>query len=337
MQHMAGYKVFEEKFLYLFNSYYVQAGERHCRAQRGLVTRPSVEQVLAYRRYVDRHMRQVIDSVPQELVRLGIAHEEQHQELMLTDIQHVFWTNPMKPAVMSVEEYGRLLGWFTTTSTAWFKVPERIYTVGANGSGFHFDNEGPRHRVLLKEFEMATELVTNAEYLDFVEQGGYQTPALWLAAGWEFVQRNKLTMPLYWSWDESKTELLEFTLAGEQGLRYLQPVRGLSYYEADAYARWAGARLPTEFEWEVAADQPQMLDKYNQVWQWTQSAYLPYPKYSPAVGALGEYNGKWMDGAYVLRGGSFATPIGHTRQTYRNFWAPDTRWQYTGIRLARWV
>lgn len=337
MEHLPMYKVYDEMYLYLFNSYYVQAGERHCRAQRGLVTRPGVAEVMRYRRYVDEAMEEVLEKLTPEteaLLRLGMAHEEQHQELMLTDIQHVLWMNPAKPAYTTEERYKKEFLYGIALTSSSLSVKGGMHDVGAV-TGFAFDNETPRHVVYVPDFWIGTALVTNDEYLNFVEDGGYKTPSLWLANGWALVQQHKWEMPLYWSWDATRTELMEYTLGGNIQLVLDQPVRCVSYYEADAYARWAGCRLPTEAEWEIASHQPQMQGLFMHGWQWTASAYLPYPGFVPQIGALGEYNGKWMDGAYVLRGGSFATPVMHSRRTYRNFWAPDTRWQYTSIRVAK--
>lgn len=334
------YKVFKEEYSFLFNSYYVQAGERHCRAQRGLLSRPSVAEILQYRWYVDERMEQLllkVDSTDElfhdlvsRLVTLGLNHEQQHQELMLTDIQHVLWKHPFNEFYnLEIEDTSPRLEeqeWVKVYSS---EVPQAV-GVEKESKVFHFDNEGPRHRVIVPDFEVSKYLVTNREWLEFIEAGGYNDSRLWLAAGYK---RNKL--PLYWKWEEQ--DVWEYTLGGWQRIseRLELPVRSISYYEADAYARFVGARLPTEFEWEVASWQPQLEQLAGSRWQWTASPYLPYPGYQPVAGPLGEYNGKWMCDQWVLRGGSFATPAGHTRRTYRNFWPAATQYQYTGLRLAK--
>jgi ergothioneine biosynthesis protein EgtB len=323
------------KYAFLFNSYYVQAGERHCRAQRGLVTRPTVQDVYAYRRYVDDHMLRLLERLDDpRVVTLGLHHEQQHQELMLTDIKHVFWTNPMRPALSSSGNAERTMPTAQSTEqTDWAAVSEGIYSIGHSGSDFSFDNETPAHRVFVEPFRIATHLVTSREYLEFIDDGGYRRPELWLAAGWTLVHEEKRDAPLYW--ERTFDGWAEFTLAGTRPLDLDAPVCHVSYFEADAFARWAGQRLPMEAEWEIASRAiPDLPQLYGERWQWTQSAYVAYPGYKPDAGAIGEYNGKWMSDQWVLRGSSLATPPGHSRVTYRNFFPSDTRWQFTGIRLA---
>lgn len=349
------YRTPDARYAFLFNSYYVQAGERHCRAQRGLVTRPTVEQVFEYRAHVDDAMTTLITTIGDDpnhpavpLVTLGLHHEEQHQELMATDIKHVFWTNPMRPA------YGR---WSAPARPApalhWREFAGGLQWIGHDlSAGFAYDNEGPRHRTFVEPYALASRCVTNGEFLAFVEEGGYTNPLLWLSNGWATVQASQWRAPFYWEHDGDEWQ--EFTLAGLRPLDLAAPACHLSFYEADAFARWAGARLPTEAEWELAASDPPVEDAeaalalhpavanhdelaqlYGAVWQFTASPYVAYPGFRAAPGAIGEYNGKFMCDQWVLRGSSCATPPNHTRRTYRNFFPADARWQFTGLRLAR--
>lgn len=359
--HAEGYVELEPKYAFLFNSYYVQAGERHCRAQRGLVTRPTVAEVYAYRAHVDEGMRALLRAVDDDprhpaasLIELGLQHEQQHQELLLTDIKHVFWTNPMRPAYLPRPVAASR----AAEAPRWIEVPEGLATIGCaaagGASGFAFDNESPTHRTYLAGARLASRLVTNGEWLAFIEDGGYRKPTLWLSAGWAAVHERGWTAPLYW--EHGPDGWSEFTLAGSRPLDLAEPACHLSYYEADAFARWAGARLPTEAEWETAAsdapvegtfvesrrfhpapadDGAPLAQLYGDVWQWTGSPYVAYPGFTPAAGAIGEYNGKFMCDQWVLRGASCATPSTHARLTYRNFFPSDARWQFTGVRLAR--
>jgi ergothioneine biosynthesis protein EgtB len=341
-QYYPAYRTPNPKYAFLFNSYYIQAGERHTRAQRGLVTRPTVKQVIAFRRHVDDHMLHLIDALREDkehpvyaMIELGLQHEQQHQELILTDIKHVFFTNPLRPAYHGPQSD---LGQTSPALHGWREINEGVYHMGHGTQEFSFDNERPRHRVFLEPYRIASHLVTNGEFLRFIEDGGYRRPELWLAAGWELIQSDKRASPMYWEF--TPEGWTEFTLAGTEPLDQSAPICHVNYYEADAYARWAGARLPTEAEWEIAATESQggggagLTQMFGRRWQWTQSAYVAYPGYAPAPGAIGEYNGKWMSDQWVLRGSSSATPPGHERITYRNFFPSDTRWQFTGIRLA---
>ncbi len=354
------YRTPDPRYAYLFNSYYVQAGERHCRARRGLVTRPTVAEVFAYRAHVDEAMRRLIERIADDaehpaagLIVLGLNHEQQHQELLVTDIKHVLWTNPLRPAYRAMPALPER----EVAASRWVDVAEGVYEIGHAGQGFSYDNESPRHRVFLEPFRLATRLVTNGEFLAFIQDGGYARPELWLSAGLATVQDRHWEAPLYWERD-ADGRWTEFTLGGTRamsGAALADPVTHLSYYEADAYAHWAGVRLPTEFEWEVAARGTPVTGQfvesgrlhpapasgsagleqlYGDAWQWTQSAYVAYPNYVPAAGAIGEYNGKWMADQWVLRGASCATPESHARLTYRNFFPSATEWQFTGLRLA---
>lgn len=339
---LAGYRLFDDRWPFLFNSYYEAEGPRHPRPQRGLLSRPSLTEVLAYRAHVDAAMEALFDDPDAAgLIELGLAHEQQHQELLLTDIKHALSCNPLAPAYRPAER-----GSSGMAEPGWLEHPGGIAMIGHSANGFAFDNEGPTHRVMLEPFALSTRLVTNAEWSAFIGDGGYRKPELWLSDGWAWVQQNQVDVPLYWSGDE------QFTLAGSQVRDGNAPVTHISYYEADAFATWAGCRLPTEAEWEViaagsdsaegnqldiaAAVHPQgSAALFGDCWQWTRSAYLPYPRFSPAAGAVGEYNGKFMSGQFVLRGASCATPRGHSRASYRNFFYPHQRWQFTGLRLAK--
>ena len=331
--HVPGYRAFDERFAYLFNSYYEAEGARQPRDRRGLLTRPDLATVCAYRAHVDSALEAALpglDGEARALVELGTHHEEQHQELLLTDILHLFAQNPLQPCYAADAPKPVAAG----AATGWIDHPGGIVVVGHSGPGFAFDCEGPAHRVLLSPFRLADRLVTNGEWLEFIADGGYATPSLWLSDGWAWIQREGIEAPLYWHRD--KGEWRTFTLRGPQPVDPTTPVVHVSYYEADAFAAWAGARLPREAEWEtIARARPDLPQLYDSGWQWTGSAYLPYPGFRPAPGAVGEYNGKFMAGQFVLRGGSCATPPGHSRPTYRNFFYPHQRWQFTGVRLAK--
>ncbi|HSZ58079.1 MAG TPA: ergothioneine biosynthesis protein EgtB [Tepidisphaeraceae bacterium] len=381
--HARGYELFDPHFAYLFNSYYVAVGDRHCRQNRGLLSRPTVAHVYAYRKHVDEAMERFLGSLgPAQLaelkpvIELGLHHEQQHQELMLTDIKHVFWVNPLRPAYLPQPAPAPI----QLPPMRWIDVEEGIHWIGHEGSEFAFDNETPRHRVFLDSFRLASRLVTNGEYKQFMADGGYRRADLWLSLGWATVQAEQWNAPLYWMEQDGAWQY--HTLSGMRPVEDDEPVCHVSYFEADAYARWAGARLPSEFEWEAASMSapiegsfvesrsfhpqplgtstregeapaepganfpreqrlggglalPDLNQMFGDVWEWTRSAYLAYPGYQPAVGALGEYNGKFMCNQFVLRGGSCATPRDHIRRTYRNFFAPESRWQFMGFRLAQ--
>ena len=395
--HLAGYEALDPDYHFLFNSYYVQAGERHCRAQRGWLSRPTVAQVLDYRAHVDRGMNELLaaggmEGDLRELVELGLNHEQQHQELILTDLKHVFGVNPLRPAYHVPPRASSSAGLPETMSgldagaspLRFVPFDGGVHEIGHPHAGhlpsrdapFSYDNEGPVHRRFLEPFALADRLVTNAEYLAFMADGGYRRPELWMSAGWAARLAHGWTEPFYW--EERDGEWWSFTLGGMHPLHPDEPVVHLTWYEADAYARWAGARLPREDEWEVAAraalaagvpldgnladagrfhpaPAPPHADPggagartgagtpgaatlrqlFGDCWEWTSSDYAPYPGYRPAPGAVGEYNGKFMTGQYVLRGGSCATSRSHLRLTYRNFFPPDAAWQFTGLRLAR--
>lgn len=357
-QALAGYEHFNPAFRVLFNSYYQTVGEQYARPQRGLLVRPALDEVRRYRQHIDRLMlslfsaREITPALA-AIIELGLNHEQQHQELILTDLKHLFSFNPLHPVYAPAAASSAA----APPSLRWFQYAAGVRHIGHDGSGFSFDNEGPRHRVFLEPFALASRLVTNGEYLEFIADGGYEQPECWLSDGWNAVQQFAWRTPLYWQ--PRDNEWLSYTLSGLRALNPHEPVCHVSFYEADAYARWKGARLPTEAEWEAVASElpvtgnfvesgkchPAVLtpaatteapaQMFGDVWEWTQSAYSPYPGFHPPAGALGEYNGKFMCNQMVLRGGSCATPQSHLRATYRNFFPPQARWQFSGIRLAR--
>ena len=344
--HVPGYMLHDERWPYLFNSYYNGEGQRHARCRRGMISRPGLDQVRDWRRAVDDALAKALPDLPEAalaLVEIGIHHEQQHQELFLTDILATLAENPLEPA------YGELAPaqCHATEAPSWLPGREGIVEIGATKTGFAFDCERPRHRALLHPHSIANRCVTNGEWQAFIADGGYREPKLWLSDGWDWVQANNIERPLYWHDDGS-----HFTLAGRREIDRAAPVAQVCYYEADAFARWAKARLPTEFEWEAMFEDADpnlghQLDgagaalprpgggPFGDVWQWTMSAYLPYPGFTPEEGTVGEYNGKFMCGQFVLKGASCATPRGHSRATYRNFFPPAARWQFSGVRLAR--
>ncbi|MEQ8557016.1 MAG: ergothioneine biosynthesis protein EgtB [Henriciella sp.] len=353
-EHLSGYTPFSDDFDYLFNSYYDAVGDRHPRPRRGMLTRPRLDEVLAYRAHVDAGMETLLSGELNKelagLVTLGLHHEQQHQELFLTDLLHLFAHNPLKPAFRPPEL--RLMKG-DAAELSWQRFEGGLVEIGHEGEGFFFDCEGPRHKVWLEPFELANRAVTNGEWMSFVSDGGYERPDHWLSDGWATCQAEGWQAPLYWRFEDG--EWWTMTLRGWQPVDPKAPVCHVSQYEADAYASWVGARLPDEAEWEVAAHDvppdgndvgtgrlspaPQsgdgLLGLFGDVWEWTRSAYAPYPGFKAAEGAVGEYNGKFMSGQYVLRGGACSTPPGHIRATYRNFFHPGKRWQFAGLRLAR--
>jgi ergothioneine biosynthesis protein EgtB len=338
-----GYRSYDERFAFLFNSYYVAAGPRHARPQRGLITRPNGADVAGYRAHVDAAVERLIDRVPSAdaarvfaILEVGLHHEQQHQELLLTDILHAFAQNPTDPVYDAEWQPPRATPIPRSIGPRGFvEVPAGIHAIGHAGDGFCFDNETPRHDELIPGLRIARHLVNNAEWLEFIAAGGYATPSLWLSDGWAVVQAEGWQAPGYWRLKDGAWHAM--TLAGLKPVDPAAPVLHVSYYEADAFARFAGRHLPSEAEWEVAARAGLIADAFGIAWQWTRSAYLPYPGYRAAEGALGEYNGKFMVSQMVLRGSSLATPEGHARISYRNFFYPGARWQFSGLRLAEFV
>jgi ergothioneine biosynthesis protein EgtB len=357
--HVPGYTLLDDRYPYLFNSYYEGEGERHPRPKRGMISRPSLDEVRGWRAHVDEALERALPGLGREaleLVELGINHEQQHQELFLTDILATFAENPLEPAYgrhceersdAAIQLDGKTGLPSFARNDGWVEGRTGIVEIGADDSGFAFDSERPRHGELLAPHAIASRPVTNGEWAEFIADRGYATPTLWLSDGWDWVRREGIAAPLYWRGEGSA-----FTLAGRRAVDPAAPVAHVSFYEADAFARWAGARLPTEAEWEsfAATADPRLGNQLDQagavmprppgdifgdVWEWTRSSFAPYPGFAPAAGAVGEYNGKFMSGQLVLKGASCATPRGHSRASYRNFFPPDARWQFTGVRLAR--
>jgi ergothioneine biosynthesis protein EgtB len=326
--HLPGYRAFDPAYEYLFNSYYEAVGPRHPRPQRGLITRPGVAEVLAYRQHVSGAMADLLvksEAALAPLVELGLHHEQQHQELILMDAKHMLSCNPLRPAYYSAQTSSPVL----PSAIEWISHPGGLVEIGHDADAFAFDNEGPRHKVWLDPFVIASRQVSNAEYLAFIEDGGYRRPEFWLSAGWESVNSRGWEAPLYW--EQKCGQWYVFSLHGLGPLRATDPVCHVSAYEAAAYAKWAGKRLPREAEWESASSE---LAGVGDVWEWTASPYVAYPGYREPSGAIGEYNGKFMANQMVLRGGCVATPRDHLRATYRNFFPPDARWMFGGIRLT---
>ena len=353
LPHLPNYKAFDPRYKYLFNSYYKQLGSHPYRGARGLMSRPSLQQIHAYRDYVERALLSFVEDANREirdLVELGLNHEQQHQELIVTDIKHALWSSPLRPEANRNSSFTNS----DLAPIAWNDFEEGIYWIGHEGQGFAFDNESPRHQVFLQPFQIASRPVTNGEYLEFMKDNGYTRPELWLSDGWDTVCTQHWDAPLYWEHRDGDA-WWQFTTNGFRELDLRDPVCHVSFYEADAYARWAGARLPREEEWEVAAGNvprrgafledhvyhPQPASgggnqqMFGDVWEWTASPYVAYPGFQPAAGLIGEYNGKFMCNQMVLRGGSCATPSSHIRATYRNFFPPQAKWQFSGIRLAK--
>lgn len=325
--YLTTYKEFHPKFNYLFNSYYNAAGDRTPRVQRGLMTRPTVTEIMAYRQHINREIKILLSmdthNEVNELLTLGLNHEQQHQELLVTDLKYNLSLNPLFPAVLDIDEYS------DEKESGWVEMQEGLYEIGHDGKGFSYDNEHGRHQVFLESFSISASLVKNGDFLEFIRAGGYQDIFLWHSDGWGWLQESGVEHPLHWQ--RIGDEFQCYTLNGIQPLDLEAPVAHVSFYEAAAYAEWAGCRLPTEFQWEAASNRL----GWGSRWEWTNSAYLPYPRYKKAKGAIGEYNGKFMINQMVLRGASVATPEGHSRPSYRNFFPPEARWQFTGIRLVK--
>jgi ergothioneine biosynthesis protein EgtB len=326
--NLTGYKEFHPRYAYLFNSYYESEGERTLRHQRGDLSRPTVKEVMAYRQYVDKHMLQLIpnsSNKTKDLLHLGLQHEQQHQELLLTDLKFSLALNPLNIAILDIEEQVN-----ENEIHGFVKVDAGLYDIGFQGNTFCFDNELGIHKSYVNDFEISNRLVSNADWLAFITDGGYKNPLLWHSEGWAWVTEHRIEAPLYWEKEQDGSTSV-YTLNGRVRLNENAPVTHISFYEAAAYAEWSGHRLPTEFEWEIASAK----FKWGKRWEWTNSAYLPYPGYSKAPGAIGEYNGKFMVNQMVLRGASIATSMNHSRNTYRNFFHPHLRWQFTGLRLCK--
>ena len=334
--YVEGYEVFDDRFAFLFNSYYVAAGPRHARPKRGLITRPSNDEVAAFRAHVDAAVERLLETAAPDVLKnvvpvleIGLHHEQQHQELILTDILHAFSQNPTDPAYDPAWRMPR-----GSAAREFVPLPAGVHFIGHKSEGFRFDNEEPAHRELIEPVKIGRSLVTNGEWLEFMKDGGYSAASLWLSDAWATVQAEGWNAPAYW--EEKEGAWFSLTFGGLRPVDPDAPVCHVSYYEADAFARWAGKHLPTESEWEVAARNSLLDDAFGIVWQWTRSAYLPYPGYRAPEGAIGEYNGKFMVNQMVLRGSSLATPEGHARVSYRNFFYPPHRWQFTGLRLVEY-